>query len=181
MLADVVRARAAYYSLDPDYEALTAWLESLADYIESHAPGTSRETLTILETQAKRYEIVFGFPDLGGQASDALAAVADDHVEKLREVAALALLDAYDELRENTLDLPRYALQDGLAAGYGLHPHEVEAAIDGIELHAGYFAGDRTADGVDAARAAMPQHVDDQRSAGSARRPPRRSGRRRGR
>lgn len=79
MLADVIRARAAYHALDPEHEALSASLEALADYVEAQAPGSSRETLTTLETQAKRYEIVFGFPDLGGRASTALDVAADDH------------------------------------------------------------------------------------------------------
>ena len=61
MLADVIRARADYHSLDPEHEALSASLEALAGYVESHEPGISPETLTTLETQAKRYEVVFGF------------------------------------------------------------------------------------------------------------------------
>lgn len=107
VLADVIRARAAYHSFDPEHDALTVALEALAEYVEDHAPGTSRETLTTLETQAARHEVVFGFPDLGGRASAALDVAAGDHAEKLREVAALALLDAYEELRANTLSLPR--------------------------------------------------------------------------
>ena len=54
MLADVIRARAAYHSLDPEHEALTASLEALADYVESHAPGTSRETLTTFSPDRAR-------------------------------------------------------------------------------------------------------------------------------
>jgi len=50
MLADVIHARAAYHSLDREHKAPTASLEALADYVESHAPGTSRETMTTLET-----------------------------------------------------------------------------------------------------------------------------------
>jgi len=186
MLADVIRARADFHSLDPVRAALTASLEALADYVEAHAPGSSPQSLSTLETQARRYEVVFGFPDLGERASAALDVAVSDHAEKLREVAAASLLDAYEELRANTLSLPRsYETLNEFAVGYGLRPWEVEAALDGIELHTDYFSGSRSTAELKAARATMPApevKVEvEQRPLVSARRQPRRSGRRRGR
>lgn len=179
VLADVIRARAAYASLKSETARLEATLLDLADCIESHAPGVPAETMATLETQAARYEVVHGFPDLGGHASALLDDPSEDHSVTLRRLAALALLDAHDELRTNSLGLPRVALQDeGLDMGYGLHPWEVQAAIDGVELDENYFAGSRTE--TDLAAMARPAHeAIEPGPSGSARRQGRRTGRRR--
>jgi len=56
-----------------------------------------------------------------------------------------------------------YVRLDEFAIGYGLQAAEVEAALDGVELDEGYFAGSRTADELQAARLASPTPEVEQR------------------